>query len=187
MLQRILAREYIDLGSLLPEQLRTAEATAQSSNVVILPESSYEVHKRKRRQIPDIATWVQVYSTYVLILISKYPDQVTELIAYQLMIVQHGRKFEYLSWLHYDTDFRQWAAANNHTTWLQIHPQLYAFAFTTHSVGSAWCPICHSDGGSHTFDCPKFQLGTMSAPTVQNRSIAPPHSQLIGTRAHPSL
>ncbi len=40
------------------------------------------------------------------------------------------------------------------------------------SVGIAWCPICHSDGGSHTFDCPKFQLGTMSAPTVQNRSIA---------------
>ncbi len=145
-------------------------------SVVILPESSYEVHKRKRRQIPYIATWVQVYSTYVLILIPKYPDQFTELIAYQLMIVQHSCKFEYPSWLHYDTDFRQWAADNIHTTWSQIHPQLYAFAFTAHSVGSAWCPICHSDGGSHTFDCPKFQLGTMSAPTIKNRSIAPPCS-----------
>lgn len=175
LLQKILAREYIDLSSLLPEQLRTAEScTSSSSNVVILPESAYEVHKRKRKQISDIATWVQVYSTYMLILLTKYPDQVTELIAYQLLIVQHSRKFEYPSWLHYDIDFRQWAAATKCTSWSQIHPQLYAFAFTAHGKGSSWCPICHTDGGSHSFDCPKFQAIGLD-PTPQHRLSLLPH------------
>ena len=162
LVQKILAWEYVDLGTLLPEQLHSAASTS-SSAIVILPESTYETHKRKKRQIPDIATWVQVYSIYMLILASKYPDSITELIAYQLMIVQHSAKFEYPSWLHYDTDFRQWAAANKYTTWSQIHPQFYTF--TAHGKGASWCPMCHMDGNNHTYDYPKFGPTPTQPPT----------------------
>ena len=149
------------MSSLLPDQLHSAASTGTPNNsIVILPEAAYETHKRKKRQIPDIATWVQVYSVYTLILTTQYPEAVKELIAYQLFIVQHSRKFEYPSWLHYDTDFRQWAAANRYTTWSQINPQLYAYAFTAHGRGARWCPVCHMDGEQHTFDCPKFALSS---------------------------
>ncbi len=174
LVQKIVTWEYIDLGSLLPEQLQTAASTAHSSSIVILPESLYETQRRKKRQIPDIATWVQVYSIYMLILASKHPDHLPELIAYQLLIVQHARKFEYPSWLHYDTDFRQWAAANNYRKWSEIHPQFYAYAFTAHSKASAWCPICHTEGGSHTFDCPKFVAPPTSRPNPRPIMYSPP-------------
>lgn len=42
--------------------------------------------------------------------------------------------------------------------WSQIHPQLYAYAFTAKGKASAWCPICHVDGGNHTYDCPKLSF-----------------------------
>lgn len=185
-----MAREYIDLSSLLPEQLHSADSlSGTTSNIVILPESTYETHKRKKRQIPDIATWVQVFSTYMLALAPHFPDQLTELIAYQLLIVQHARKFEYPSWLHYDTDFRQWAAANHYTTWSQIHPQFYAYAFTAHGKGAAWCPICHTDGGNHTYDCPKFQVTgpqkTSPHPYVQQKLPIPRSPGILNARQGP--
>ena len=91
----------------------------------------------------------------MLVLGSSSPHLLPDLIAYQLLIVQHSRKSEYPSRLRYDVDFRQWAAANNCHTWSQIHPQFYAFA----AQGKAplgWCPICYSDGSSHTYDCLRF-------------------------------
>ena len=101
----------------------------------------------------DIATWVQVYSIYMLVLSSHHPSSTSELIAYQLLIVQHSKKFEYPLWLQYDIEFRQWAAANQYTKWSQIHLQFYAYAFTTCGKATAWCPVCHLDGGDHTYDC----------------------------------
>ena len=92
----------------------------------------------------------------MLVLGSTFPDQLPELIAYQLLIVKHSIKFEYPSWLRYDVDFRQWAASNGFHAWSQIHPQFYAFAFTAQGKATDWCPICYTDGGGHTYDCPKF-------------------------------
>ena len=111
LVQKITSRDYFDLADLLPDQILSSSGSSNST-VVILPESVYATHRRKRRQIPDIATWIQVYSIYMLVLGSAYPDQLPELIAYQLLIVQHSIKFEYPSWLRYDVDFRQWAASN---------------------------------------------------------------------------
>ena len=91
IVEKILSREYFDLADLLPEQLHSS-TTPTNNSLVILPESAYSTQRRKRRQIADIATWVQVYSTYMLVLASTFPDQLPELIAYQLLIVQHSRR-----------------------------------------------------------------------------------------------
>ena len=123
---------------------------------MVLPQALYDTQRRKKRLIPDISTWVQVYSTYMLVLAAHSPEQALELIAYKLLIVWHSQKFEYPSWLQYDSEYRQWAAANQCRSWSQIHPQIYAYAFTAHGKASTWCPTCQVDGGSHTFDCPRF-------------------------------
>jgi hypothetical protein len=149
LVQKIISWKYIDLGELLPEHLQLASTgTAVSSSVVILPESSYNTHRRKKRQIADIATWVQVFSSYMLVLSTKYPEALPELISYQLLIVQHSQKFRYPSWLRYDIDFRTWAAQTGTRTWSQINPQCYALAFTGQGSSSQWCPICFIDGVS---------------------------------------
>ena len=81
---------------------------------------------------------------------------------------------EYLSWLQYDIEFHQWVAANRFTKWLQIHPQFYAYAFTAHGKATAWCPVCHLDGGYHSYDCPRF---TFIQPRLQSGSL--PYSGLF--------
>lgn len=104
----------------------------------------------------------------MLVLSSHHPSLTSELIAYQLLIVQHSKKFEYPSWLQYDIEFRQWAAASRFTKWSHIHPQFYAYAFTARSKATGWCPVCHLDGGNHSYDCPRF---TFVQPRLQSGSL----------------
>ena len=72
------------------------------------------------RSIPDIATWIEVYKTYMAVLGAAFPRQFPELVTYQLLIVQYTKSLEYPSWLHYDTKFRQLAASHNFHTWLLL-------------------------------------------------------------------
>ena len=85
VIEKILSHEYIELADLLPEQLHLSTTSIYNS-LVILPESAYSTQRRKRRQIPDIGTWVQVYSVYMLVLATFVPNKLPELIAYQLLI-----------------------------------------------------------------------------------------------------
>ena len=183
LVQKIISWEYVDLGELLPEHLHLASSgTSTSSSVVILLESSYNTHRRKQRQITDIATWVQIFSSYMLVLATKHPEALPELISYQLLIVQHGQKFRYPSWLRYDIDFRTWAAQTKSRNWSQINPQCYALAFTGQGSSSHWCPICFVDGGTHKIDCPNF---TLSTPTLTLSSQPPPPQSCQGPTRPP--
>ena len=128
------------MAELLPEQLHQTSSTLTTTNVVIIPEAA---HRRKKRQILDIDSWVQVYTIYMLALRPYHP--------------------EYPAWLHYDTEFRRWAAANQYTQWSQIHPQFYAFAFNGREIAAG-----QIDGGNHIY---------YSSPSIQ----PPPLSILIST------
>lgn len=66
---------------------------ALSSSMAIIPESSYHTQCHKQCQITDIATWVQVFSSYMLVQATKHPEALPELISYQLRIVQHKQEF----------------------------------------------------------------------------------------------
>ncbi len=149
------------------------------AQIFLFPQRSWE---KRKRQIIDIATWVQLYSTYILILSSRHPQALPELIAYQLFIVKAAKKFRYPSWLYYDTEYRKWAAT---THWSTINTQLYSLAFTGQGNPVSWCPICQVDGGNHTFDCPRYPIPTdplpPQHPPSQPRSLLPPAHQ--GTTA----
>ena len=138
----------------------SSDTTTSSISVVILPESSYHNNHRKKRQIKGIATWVQVFSSYMLMLATKHPEALPELIFYQLLIVQHSQRFWYPSWLRYDIDFWTWATPTGTHVRSQINSQCYDLAFTGQGSSSLWYPICFIDGGSHTIDCPNFTLAT---------------------------
>ncbi len=109
--------------------------------------------------------WVQLYSTYMLILSSKHPQALPELISYQLFMVKAAKKFRYPSWLYYDTEFRKWATTTTHCQeWSTINTQLYSLTFTGQGNSVSWCPICQVDGGNHTFDCPRYPIPTDPLP-----------------------
>ena len=160
--ETILAGEYIDLSDLLPEQLRinTPSHSSSTKEVVIIPESSWDTRRRKKRQITDIATWVEVFSTYILVLSTQFPEYWPELVAYQLSIVKLSKRFRYPSWLFYDAEYRKWAAVNHIKTWSKTNSELFALAFTGQAVGVTWCPVCQVEGGDHTYDCPRYPSNT---------------------------
>jgi len=76
----IFAWEYIDLAKLLLEQLHFSSEENHTSNTVVLPEHTYDT---QRPLIPDIATWVKVYSAYMLVLTSHHLSSTPELIVQQ--------------------------------------------------------------------------------------------------------
>ena len=158
----ILAWEYVDLSELLPEQLRINSSSASSKEVLVIPESSWDTRRRKKRQITDIATWIEVFSTYTLVLVSLFPEYLPHLVSYQLTIVKLSKWFRYPSWLYYNLEFRKWAATNCIKDWSKSNSELFALAFRGASL--TWCPICQVEG-EHTYDCPRFLASTPS-PTL---------------------
>ncbi len=169
LLEAILTWQYTDLSELLPDQLRSSATNTPSidSHLILVPQRTWESQKKRKRQIADIATWVQLYSTYMLILSSKHPQALPELISHQLFIVKAAMKFEYPSWLYYDTEYRKWAAATQHHQWSHINTQLYSLAFTGQGNPVSWCPVCQVDGGQHTFDCPRYPIPSEPIPPQQ--------------------
>ena len=185
-MQKITDWEYVDLSDILPEQLNQFCTPKPNSTVVILPESTYDTQRRRKKQIQNIAVWVQVFSTYMLVLSTKFPESLPDLIAYQLIIVQHSQKFRYPSWLHYDIEFSRWAAQTKSRKWSEINPQCYALAFTGQGSTAFWCAICQVDGGSHAWDCPRsFQL--QSSPRLPPTPHIRAHYQQPPTHNPPPL
>ena len=93
LVEKILAWEYTDLSELLPDQLHSFDSptSSQDAKVVLLPQQTWETQRRKRRQIIDIMSWIQVYSTYMLVISSRFPEALPDLIAYQLVIIKQTK------------------------------------------------------------------------------------------------
>ena len=58
--------------------------------------------KRPKRCIKDIATWLEAFSIYCLILVSYFPHRRKDLLHYQLLILQTYRQFSSWVWLSCD-------------------------------------------------------------------------------------
>ena len=83
--------------------------------------------KKFKRRIEDIATWMEAFSTFMLVLLSYFLHRWKDLCQYQLLILQTHRQFPSRVWLSYDRAFRQHAAATNLVDWSSINVQLFNF------------------------------------------------------------
>ncbi len=189
LLDVILTWQYTDLSELLPDQLRSTSSNlpASDSQLILIPQRNWETQKKKKRQIDDITTWVQLFSTYMLVLSSKYPHLLPELIAYQLFIIKAAKKFRYPSWLYYDTEFRKWASATHYLSWSVVNTQLYSLAFTGQGNPVQWCPICQVEGGTHTFDCPSYPSPNTTQPLAPQQPTYPSRDNPAQQSAQPFL
>ena len=89
--------------------------------------------KKFKCRIEDIATWMEAYSTFMLVLTSYFPHRWKDLCRYQLLILQTHCQFASHVWLSYDRAFRQHAAATNLVNWSSIDVQLFNF----HAAGAS--------------------------------------------------
>ena len=89
--------------------------------------------KKQRRRIEDIASWMEAFVIFSLILVSSFPHRWKDLMQYQLLILRTYRHFSGRVWLAYDQAFREHAAATRLTDWSSMNVQLFNF----HAVGSS--------------------------------------------------
>ena len=89
--------------------------------------------KKQRRRIEDIASWMEAFAIFSLILVSSFPHRWKDLMQYQLLILQTYRHFSGRVWLAYDQAFREHAAATRLTDWSSMNVQLFNF----HAAGSS--------------------------------------------------
>ena len=128
---QIVAGKYVDLGELLAVNLLQKESEPQLLFDGCLVLTSQP--KKQRRKIEDIASWMEAFSIFALILVTHFPHRWKDLLQYQLLILRTFRHFSGKVWLAYDQAFREHAAATRLTDWSCMNVQLFNF----HAAGSS--------------------------------------------------
>ena len=129
--------------------------------------------KKAKRRIVDIATWMEAFSIYSLVLTSHFPHRWRDLSQYKLLILRTYQKFSNRVWLAYDRAFREHAAATNLTDWSNMNVQLFNFhaaGASTHGHGEFANESAEPAGApcSQTV-CKSWNRGRCSAPHAQYR------------------
>ena len=97
LVSQIVSGKYVDLSELLAVNLELKELEPQlllDGHSVIM---SYP--KKQKQRIKDIATWMEAFSIYSLILVSHFPHRWRDLNQYQLLILCMFRHFAGKVWL----------------------------------------------------------------------------------------
>ena len=150
--EKIKRGEYIELNSLLPptpgyqveESLAKRIRLSEDDGQLVLSTTSGAA----KRKLDNLAAWLEAWSIYCSILFVAQSDRASELIAYQLRIVQAARKYRWPAVLEYDMCFRQKAAYIPALQWDTVDTDLYTRCFTgqTHIM----CTLCKRSGHAAT-------------------------------------
>ncbi len=143
LVEVILAGQYVDLTELPPARGYTKPTSALLEGQLILLQPGETI--QAKRLIPDLATWVQCYTIYTAVMLTRFPEKATSLLAYAGLIAKLSRKFRWPSWVIYDTAFRQEVADAGRTDWAKIDASLHAQCFSGMATTSeGWCSLCKS-------------------------------------------
>ena len=166
LVAQIVAGKFVDLNELLSANLQLKQPEPQlllDGRLVLTTQP-----KKLRRRIEDIATWLEAFAIFSLIVVSHFPHRWRDLLQYQLLILRTHRHFSGRVWLSYDQAFREHAAATGLTDWSCMNAQLFNFhaaGSTTRSSPSSdtsdWEP---SGSSSSLVECKSWNRGRCSAP-----------------------
>ena len=79
--------------------------------------------------ITTIEEWSTAFSSYMAIIIEKFPERAQELIQYFMTIRYASNDTTGLAWVVYDSQFRTQAANNRNLNWGHIDMQLWVKIF----------------------------------------------------------
>ena len=115
-----------------------------------------------RLLIPDLSTWAQCFAIYAAVVLSAQR--------------QLSKQFQWPSWIIYDHEFRELAAATGNQDWSKIEPSVYTTAFTNQMIKSpGWCAPCKTMQHSQE-NCPirsqaqKRQYASAATPPKRSKT-----------------
>ena len=140
LIDSILAGQYTELPP--AKGCSKALNSMLDGQVVLLQTSDF---LQAKRLIPDLGIWIQCFSLYMAVILTKQPERATSLLLYQSSIAKLSQKFKWPAWVIYDNSYRQEAADSAKLDWAKIDPSLNAQCFTGMAISSeGWCSLCHS-------------------------------------------
>ena len=80
-----LLRDNLEVQRCVSSQKQSSAQAAQS--------------RSRRREVPDLLSWVSCFGTYMAVLTDKYPEKIKQLLAYQTLIVREARRCGGDGWL----------------------------------------------------------------------------------------
>ena len=125
LVRRILRPEYIDLAELLKDNIE-----AERRKLAAEAGTHFT-----RREVPDFLCWTQCFNMYMAIVVSKYPEKIREMLAYQALIVGESRRGG-RGWRLYDAAFRQQIRSLEAVNFASINQSLYSTTILAWSAGS---------------------------------------------------
>jgi hypothetical protein len=100
LVDNILAGHYIDFTELPPAKGRAkTPSSLLDGQIVLLQASDY---LQAKYIIPDLGIWMQCFSLYVAVILTKHPESTTSLLLYQSSIAKLNQKFKWPSWVVYE-------------------------------------------------------------------------------------
>ena len=104
--------------------------------------SSHFDQRSRRREIPDILSWVQAFSLYAAVVASRHPHKARELWAYQAIIVGEAQRCGGRGFVAYDSLFCQQMVSFETVDFSKINQSLYATTFWAQRERGRFCQIC---------------------------------------------
>ena len=122
--------DFVDMAELMRDNME-AERRAEQDGAIGSPFNK----RSRRREVPDLLSWIQCFGTYISVVVTKSPAKVKQLLAYQTMIVREACRCGGKGWQAYDSMFCQQAANNPTTDWSQLNNSLYSVTFLANQNG----------------------------------------------------
>ena len=130
LVKEALSGEFMELSKLLPKNFNAIQPLHDEPLTLTLENSVIKVNKAKATSITGIEEWTSAFTSYMSVIISKYPNRAAELLEY-LSLIRYAAKYHRgLGWCVYDVKFRQKAAINKSLNWSVIDSQLWLKTFT---------------------------------------------------------
>ena len=114
--------EFFYLSKLLPENLLRMsfmnESDGNDVSLVVGPNQELKLKKNNRKmEISNISDWTPAFTTYMKVILEKFPNRAHELINYLDIIQDAARYQKSFTWLIYDRLFRYKASNNKCINW----------------------------------------------------------------------
>ena len=136
--------EYVDMADLLRDNVEAERRRgAVTDNTTCTGGGGGGAGKGKRREIPDLLSWVQCFGVYACVVASQHPKRICELMAYQTTIIREARRCGGAGWQGYDSMFRQHAANLPNIDWSKVNNSLFTVTFMAQQNGRGkTCELC---------------------------------------------
>ena len=142
---KILRSEFIDFTLLLLDSLTQPQVPELQLRLDDLSPGSLSSplsKVRKRKPVIDtFHTWLDAYTTYMLVIVAAYPRRSIEQLKYQQIISREETQFQGLAWVSYDDQSSQ-GRKRTSLSWDQVDLELWTVLFS--GLAKPHCVTCCS-------------------------------------------